>query len=132
MYSATRHHPEDIVVDSASGKVYHGYDERCLFDPTTEVYYKPFSETGDRPDDAPGTTKEVPKSRENGTCRRGGTARRKAWYRSWRARALKSSCKQARMAETSYANSPSSPLRERTDVRVKIPPTPALSERRLR
>jgi SAM-dependent methyltransferase len=53
MYSSVRHRPEDIVIDSVSGKVYHGYDERCLFDPTTEVYYRPFSDTGDGPGDAP-------------------------------------------------------------------------------
>jgi len=62
MYSATRHQLEYIVVDSVSGKVYHKYDERCLFDPTTEVYYKSFSDTGyddelrDAPEEYEGST----------------------------------------------------------------------------
>ena len=47
MYDAGRHHPEDLIVDSASGKVYHTYDECCLFDPKSDVYYEPFSEASE-------------------------------------------------------------------------------------
>lgn len=56
------HHPEDLIVDSASGKVYHRYDTCCLFDPTTDVYYEPFSDAGydyglyDAPEDYEGGT----------------------------------------------------------------------------
>ena len=56
MYNATSHHPEEVVVDSTSGKVYHTYDEICLFDSTTEIYYEPFSEANDAPEDYEGST----------------------------------------------------------------------------
>ena len=56
MYSATRHHPEEVVVDPASGNVYHIYDEDCLFDSTTEEYYAPFSDTSIAPEDYEGST----------------------------------------------------------------------------
>ena len=43
MYEDARHFPDDIVVDPVSGTVYHRYDNDCLFDPTTDIYYEPFS-----------------------------------------------------------------------------------------
>ena len=47
MYDASRHHPEDTVVDSASGAVYHRHDIECLFEPSTDVYYEPFFRADD-------------------------------------------------------------------------------------
>ena len=54
MYDDARHYPDDLIVDSVSG-TYHRYDKHCLLDPTTDVYYEPFSGTGydDGLDDAP-------------------------------------------------------------------------------
>mgnify|MGYP001988003149 CR=1 FL=1 len=57
MYSATLHNSEDVIVDSTSGRTYHRYDEDCLFDPTTEVYYSPFSDANDAPEDYEGSTR---------------------------------------------------------------------------
>jgi SAM-dependent methyltransferase len=51
MYSATRHNPEEVVIDPASGTTYHAYDEGCLFDPTTEICYEPFSDASVAPED---------------------------------------------------------------------------------
>ncbi len=45
MYNSTCHHPADRIVDSVSGKVYHRYDGACLFDPTSDVFYEPFSDS---------------------------------------------------------------------------------------
>ncbi len=46
IYDDARHYPDDPVVDSVSGTVYHRYDKHCLFDSATDVYYEPFSGTG--------------------------------------------------------------------------------------
>ena len=44
MYETARHHSEDLIVDPASGKAYHRYDENGLFDPSTSINYEPFSD----------------------------------------------------------------------------------------
>ena len=62
MYDDARHHPDNLIVYSVSDTVYHGYDKHCLFDPTTDVYYEPFSGTGydygldDAPENYEGST----------------------------------------------------------------------------
>ena len=62
MYEDARHHPDNLIVDTVSETVYHRYDKHCLFDPTTDVYYEPFSGTGydygldDAPEDYEGST----------------------------------------------------------------------------
>ena len=61
MYEDARHHPDNLIVDSVSGTVYHRYDKHCLFNPNTDVYFEPFSGTGydygldDAPEDYEGS-----------------------------------------------------------------------------
>ena len=62
MYDDSRHSPDELTVDPVSGTVYHRYDEHCLFDPTTDICYEPFSDAGydypvdDAPEDYEGST----------------------------------------------------------------------------
>lgn len=43
MYEATRHHPDRQVVDRGTGRVFDGYDADCLYDPDTDLYYRPYA-----------------------------------------------------------------------------------------
>ncbi|MDD9986980.1 MAG: class I SAM-dependent methyltransferase [Spirochaetaceae bacterium] len=42
MYETTRHHPDRQVVDRGTGRVFDGYDDDCLYDPDTDLYYRPY------------------------------------------------------------------------------------------
>jgi SAM-dependent methyltransferase len=56
MYAEHRHHPEDRLVDPASERVFHRYDDHDLFDPETGILYALVPESaadrlGDRSED---------------------------------------------------------------------------------
>lgn len=60
MYDRSRHHPDDQVIDSKSGIVFHRYDEHDIFEPETDILYALFSGTSsNEPDDRPEDYEEI-------------------------------------------------------------------------
>ena len=45
MYAAARHRPDRQVVEAQTGRAFDRYDESSLFDPATDIYYRPYDGT---------------------------------------------------------------------------------------